>query len=234
MNWEVETYGTYETGPAIDTQTEGEVVIPAEVNGYTVVGIGGWSFRNCQKITAVSMPTTLTYIGESAFRTCYGLAEVNIPEGVTTIGERAFFADLHKVTLPSTLQEIGNNCTFKFSEDDDNVVIVNNPEPIAIPNEAFEWTSMKRSVLFVPLGSREAYQAADYWKEFKGIYDIPMLSGDAYADGEVTSADMTAAVSYILGQQPAGFVPANADMNGDHKVTIADVAAIINIILSNP
>ena len=173
---EVETYGTYEEGPAIDNQTVGEVVIPAEVEGYTVTGIGGWSFRNCQGITAVSLPTTLTYIGESAFRTCYDLTEVDIPEGVTTIGSRAFFgAGLHKVTLPSTLQEISGDYTFTLSQYSDNIVIVKNPEPIAIPDGAFEWDSMKRSVLIVPLGSREAYQAADYWKEFKAIYDNPVF-----------------------------------------------------------
>ena len=173
---EVETYGTYEEGPAINNQTEGEVVIPAEVEGYTVTGIGGWSFRNCQGITSVSLPTTLTYIGESAFRTCSSLREVDIPEGVTTIGPRAFYgAGLHKVTLPSTLQEIGGDYTFTLSQDADNIVIVKNPEPIAIPDGAFEWDSMKRSVLIVPLGSREAYQAADYWKEFKAIYDNPVF-----------------------------------------------------------
>ena len=173
---EVETYGTYEEGPAIDPETEGEVVIPAEVEGYTVTGIGGWSFRNCQGITAVSLPTTLTYIGESAFRTCSSLSEVDIPEGVTTIGSRAFFgAGLHKVTLPSTLQEISGDYTFTLSQDDDNIVIVKNPEPIAIPLGAFEWDSMKRSVLIVPQGSREAYQAADVWKEFKAIYDNPVF-----------------------------------------------------------
>lgn len=173
---EVETYGTYEEGPAIDNQTVGEVVIPAEVEGYTVTGIGGWSFRNCQGITAVSLPTTLTYIGESAFRTCSSLSEVVIPEGVTTIGSRAFYgAGLHKATLPSTLQEIGDDYTFTLSQDDDNIVIVNNPEPIAIPLGAFEWDTMKRSVLIVPLGSREAYQAADVWKEFKAIYDNPVF-----------------------------------------------------------
>ena len=169
----VETYGTYEEGPAIDPETEGEVVIPAEVNGFTVTGIGGWSFRNCQGITSVSLPTTLTYIGESAFRTCYGLTEVVIPEGVTTIGSRAFYTgNLHKVTLPSTLQEIGGDYTFTLSQDSDNIVIVNNPEPIAIPVSAFQWESMKRSVLMVPFGSREAYQAADYWKEFGEIVEM--------------------------------------------------------------
>ena len=176
-NLKVETYGTYKTGPAIDNQTEGELVIPAEVNGYTVVGIGGWSFRDCQKITSVSLPSTLTYIGESAFRTCYGLSEVVIPEGVTTIGDQAFYAALHKVTLPSTLQEIRvNGTTFKFSNDDDNIVIVNNPEPLAINAGAFGWRGTQiPATLIVPLGSREAYQAADQWNGFKAIYDNPVF-----------------------------------------------------------
>ncbi len=174
-NFEVETYGTYEEGPAIDKQTEGEVVIPAEVNGYTVVGIGSWSFWACEKITSVSLPSTLTYIGESAFRTCYGLTEVEIPEGVTTIGNRAFFASLHKVILPSTLQEIGSDYTFRFSSADDNIVIVNNPVPLAINAGVFVWSGSRiPATLIVPLGSREAYQTADQWNGFKAIYDDPV------------------------------------------------------------
>lgn len=172
-NWEVETYGTYADGPAISKQTEGDIVIPSEVNGYTVVGIGGWSFRDCQKITGVSLPSTLTYIGESAFRTCGLLREVDIPEGVTTIGSRAFYGFyLQKVTLPSSLQEISGDYAFNFRKDSDNIVIVKTAEPLAISAGSFD--TRDRAVLFVPLGSREAYQAANYWKNFKGIYDDPV------------------------------------------------------------
>ena len=68
-----------------------------------------------------------------------------------------------------------------------------NPTPVAITENVF--TNRTNATLYLRQGSKEAYQAADYWKEFKEIIAIPthyliyVVDGDVYkyydlAEGE--------------------------------------------------
>ncbi|MBO4849908.1 MAG: C10 family peptidase [Prevotella sp.] len=65
------------------------------------------------------------------------------------------------------------------------------------------------------------------------LLPIGGLPGDVNGDGSVTISDVSLTVEYILGNEAANFIEANADMNGDGSITIADVTAIVEIILSN-
>ena len=92
----------------------GDVVIPSQVtyDGETlpVRGIGRGSFRNCERLTSVTLPSTITVLEDYAFRNCTRLARVNLPEGLTSIGAQAFAncMNLERVELPSSLTSIGN------------------------------------------------------------------------------------------------------------------------------
>lgn len=48
----------------------GDVMIPEEVNSYKVVQIGEKAFYNCEGLTSVSIPNSVTSIGEYAFQLC--------------------------------------------------------------------------------------------------------------------------------------------------------------------
>lgn len=51
----------------------GDVVIPAIINDggeYSVTEIGDAAFRDCSKLTSVSIPNSVTSIGEGAFFVC--------------------------------------------------------------------------------------------------------------------------------------------------------------------
>ena len=52
--------------------------------------------------------------------------------------------------------------------------------------------------------------------------------GDVNGDGEVSIADVNAAIDMIL----SGTQAPNGDVNGDGEVSIADVNSIIDIILN--
>ncbi|MCR5130270.1 MAG: C10 family peptidase [Prevotella sp.] len=58
-----------------------------------------------------------------------------------------------------------------------------------------------------------------------------VLLGDINEDGEVTIADVTALVNYLLGQNETAKFEV-CDVNADGEVTIADVTALVNIILN--
>ena len=99
--------------------------IPAELDGYKVVKIGGGAFDNraelpprpLDEVSAkedgfgfkeVSLPSTLTEIGDCAFAYCESLEKINLSESVETIGYSAFESckSLTDVTFPKSLKAI--------------------------------------------------------------------------------------------------------------------------------
>ena len=103
---------------------EENVVIPAEVNGYTVTGISGWSgkptsshplgaitgaFKNNKTIKTVVIPDTVKYIDDESFYGCTALESVMFGNGVEEIGDYAFenCTSLSKVYIPVSVKKIG-------------------------------------------------------------------------------------------------------------------------------
>lgn len=56
------------------------------------------------------------------------------------------------------------------------------------------------------------------------------LPGDVNGDRSVEVADIVAIISYILGDEPEGFIEAAADVNGDSIITIADAVMVLGMI----
>jgi len=84
---------------------------------------------------------------------------------VTSIGDAAFY-----------------DCT-------ETSVTVKNPNPVSISSDVF--SNSANATLYVPTGSKAAYEAADYWKEFKEIVEIEVLDRLIITDGEALAYDQT-------------------------------------------
>ena len=69
------------------------------------------AFRNCTKLTAVTLPSTLIKIGSSAFASCESLQRIVIPDSVESISNSAFSVcrALEEVVLGNGLKTIGTN-----------------------------------------------------------------------------------------------------------------------------
>ena len=75
---------------------KGVLDIPAEVEyfgvKYSVVSIGERAFAGCARISALTIPNTITVIGAYAFSNCSGIkGVVTIGERVESVGRSAFF-----------------------------------------------------------------------------------------------------------------------------------------------
>ncbi len=66
------------------------------------------SFRNCNNLTAIKLPTSIERIGKQAFMYCTSLKEINLPEGINKLGESTFeeCTSLTDMTLPAELTEV--------------------------------------------------------------------------------------------------------------------------------
>ena len=78
-----------------------------QVINLTIPKIGkikNYAFDNCDSITSVTIPNSVTNIGSSAFAYCTNLSSVIIPNSVTSIGYDAFknCSNLNTVILKPT------------------------------------------------------------------------------------------------------------------------------------
>ena len=73
--------------------------------------IGYMAFCACNRLTILTLPSSITSISNSAFYGCRGLTSVTLPSSITSIGDLAFngCSGLTSLTLPSSLTSIGNS-----------------------------------------------------------------------------------------------------------------------------
>ena len=77
--------------PAISPYPVGTVMIPSELGGYPVVGLGTNALYKCMNLTEVVLPDSVTTIGRLAFGSCTRLMTLSIPNSVTNIHGQAFY-----------------------------------------------------------------------------------------------------------------------------------------------
>lgn len=117
------------------------------------------SRNNCNALIETSTNTLILGAGSTI-----------IPDGIVSIGSNAFFYrnNLTSISFPRSLTSIGNyafsGCNYLTS------VTVKNKEPINIGFGVF--SNSTNATLNVPYGCKSAYEAADYWKEFKEIIEM--------------------------------------------------------------
>ena len=164
----------------------------------SVTSIGDFAFYFCTGLTSIEIPNSVTSIGTYAFSSCSGLTSVTIGNSVTSIGDYAFqwCSGLTSIEIPNSVTSIGvgafNGCTGLAS------VTVELESPLTIGNSTF--SNCANATLYVPYGSKAAYEAANYWKEFKEIKEMPDRCATPtiiYKNGELTFDCETEGVKYV-------------------------------------
>lgn len=113
----------------------GVVDIPSQKDGVPVVMISGAAFEDCNKITQVNIPSSITKIGDNAFENCIMLTKVVFEGENCEIGNAAFkTCGLTDITLPSGLKKIADETFYDCAA----LVSIEIPETVeVIGSEAF-------------------------------------------------------------------------------------------------
>ena len=131
----------------------------------TVKYIGTYAFANCCMLTRITLPSDITRIEKGTFQNCTAIKSLTIPQGVKTISNYAFHncPELESIVLPSSINFIS---PYSFTECPTlKSITVSSPIPIAMYMNTFTVFGN----LYVPKGSKEAYEKAAIWQDFNII-----------------------------------------------------------------
>lgn len=133
----------------------------------SVINIGNYAFYQNQ-LTSVTIPNNVNSIGSAVFNGNQ-LTSIIIGNNVNTIGNSAFGNNLlENVTIPKSVKTIED---LAFSNNLLTSVIVEHTTPLAISNNVFFKNFIPIATLYVPAGTKEAYESANGWKDFGNIVE---------------------------------------------------------------
>ena len=219
---------------------EGDLVIPAEIDGYPVTEIGAFALWQCKTLTSITvsegvvsigegafaecssaqsitLPSTLQTIGSSAFSRCKTLAEIDIPDGVTSIGEWAFaycYA-LKSLYIPASVTEIGGYTLFSCN----------------LLRNVYCGAAQQ------PAGWHKDWSLDAYPQVHWGIggTESDAVFGDVNGDGGIDGRDATLLLRYLANIDPAtgestAAITDGADCNADGKVNGKDITLLLRYL----
>ena len=100
----------------------------------------------------------------------------------------------------------------------------------------FQGANTRNTMRYNPNASNNAplfscYESYSTTGSLPQIYRKMPVKGDVNGDDKVDIVDVTMTISHLLSQNPAGFIKAAADMDGDGDVDFTDLKAIIDMVL---
>lgn len=217
----------------------GDLEVPAEVNyrniKFKVVSIGELALSYCTHTYNLKLNEGLETIQQAAFRYINNIKELVIPNSVKRI-ERTFITECHSlktITLGTGLQSLG---TYAFWYVDGLRYIYSlNPIPPKFddPNNSFDDTPVDQITLYVPIGSKSAYENAPGWNLFAGrIVEI-----DPTGIADVTTDGLSITVSnhriHVEGAKVGCFLNVY-DLSGNKCMSVRITSGKVNINCNVP
>ena len=229
----IKTLQEYYTGAGIagDYYYIPESLNTVSITGSSYIQLG--SFYNCNNLTRIILPNTITCIGDSAFCYCGNLKNINIPESVTSIDRMAFFhcGSLTSITLPNNLTSIGNH-TFAYCFGLTSIIVHNSVTEIG--EQVFSNCASLESITVPFIGSYDSDESPlGYFfgtKSFDGAMGV-----DQYYNSGTTEVNYTFYIPRSLKEiiiTRANKIPHRA-FYGCNNLTYISIPKSVNFIGSN-
>ena len=103
--------------PSTDGSYSGDIVVPEKIRGndgvdYLIVAFEEKCFCECNGLTSVTIPSSVTSLGNYCFSGCSSLTSVTIPSSVMSLGNHCFSgcSRLISITIPSSVTSLASYC----------------------------------------------------------------------------------------------------------------------------
>ena len=199
----------------------------------SVTAIGGGAFSNCNGLTSIDIPNSVTDIGDAAFFSCVGLTSIVIPNSVTSIGDGAFCNcyELTSIVIPNSVTEIYDGAFSCCYELRDVYCYIADLSRVSSGNELFNLLN------FDNYSGRTLHVlqgTADAYRADENWYTyFGRIVEDIFMGDVNRDLEVNIAdVNAVINMILGGNSSSiAADVNGDREINIADVNAVIDIIL---
>lgn len=120
--------------------------------GYTLIDkttIGDSSFRDCQRLSSIIIPDTVTSVGTYSFFGCSSLTSIDLGKGIKTIGNAVFYycSSLTSIVIPDSVETIGLNAFYTCYFYKDN--FINNSSATGYPWSAVIYDTIQDDGLYI-------------------------------------------------------------------------------------
>lgn len=191
------------------------IVIP---NSITYINMS--TFAYCSSLTSIIIPNSVTWIDARAFEHCYSLKKIDIPNSVTRLGAYAFyFCDsIESVTIPKSVTSIDNGI-FELCRGLKSIYNYGTTPLIIYPSSpVFNYVSKTDCILYVPNGTKSAYQAAFEWKDFQNIVEMTTAVSELL-DAKVSLYPNPVTTSFQINGIEGTYTVILSDLNGKNLFT---------------
>lgn len=198
----------------------------------TLQVIENQSFTYCRNLKTINFPDALTEINSQAFFSCSGLTSINFGKSIQHIAKEVFYdcGNVTSLTLPKSITALDQRAFSEMNKLKEVYCYIEDPALITMGENVFVSLNQpgiyKRRTLYVPIGTKSAYENDDKWKTFFAEV-IPM--GDLNGDGDISVEDVITFIDILLSGDD---LPPYADVNGDGMISVNDVTDMISALLS--
>jgi hypothetical protein len=177
-------------------------VIPSDVKA-----IGDYSFYYFTGLTGINIPDGLETIGKYAFYECENLTSVVIPSSVTSIDDAAFWGCTALKEIHSLIET-----------------------PFTTGHNVFSDDTYTNATLYVPIGTKSAYQAKILWYAFRNIVEEDYVVTYPVWVGETQVTD--ANKDNVLGDGTVTYEPGNG--TGTLTFASATLSSLLRLFPHHP
>ena len=154
----------------------------------SVTEIGSGAFLGCNSLTNVTLPSNLKSIPSYAFENCYSLSTIDIPNTVTKIGTRAFAeTKIRVMTIPESV-DIINDGAFPSSM---RKLVCEGPTPPELSDLGNIF------IVYVPVGCRNNYISVYPWSSNRVIVDGSGVTVNVNATPGMMGEEILKHTSYL-------------------------------------